>query len=108
MKTQSVKYIFMAWGLLISLTIPLLLNAMHYVIFHHHQEETLPVGLQFQSAKDNHILCSYPFVTEELSNASVHISPKEYLLYCIFTSETIFTNSGNYLIIRLRGPPNKT
>ena len=107
MKLQSVKHILMAWGLFISLMIPMLLDGLHYVIFHHHEEEESTAALQFQNPEESHLLCSYPFVTEELSEATISISPYERILDFFFTSKTHFAESGNYFSVQLRGPPNK-
>jgi len=107
MKKQNAKRYILSWGLLISLMLPMILDSLHYVIFHHHHEEESTAALQIQNPEESHILCSFPFVTEELSEAILNISPYESIIDFFFASETHFAESGNYFSIQLRGPPNK-
>jgi len=107
MTNRNIKQTLISWGLFISLMIPMLLDGLHYVIFHHHEEEEYTATLQFQNPERSHILCSYPFVTEELNEDNISVLPYEHILDFFFASETHLAESGNYFSIQLRGPPNK-
>lgn len=63
---------------MLSLVVPLGINASHYLLFDHH-ENPANKTLQFQNAEADHLICSYPFVTEEFINESIFIRPLENL-----------------------------
>ena len=107
MKKQNTNRHLVSWGLLISLTIPLILDGLHFAIYHHHEEEDC-VGLHFQTPEESHILCSYPFVTKELDKNKLSISPSERLIDVFLTAETHLAETVNYFPNPLRGPPSKT
>ena len=107
MKMTITKRTILSWGLLVSLMIPMILDGLHFVIYHHHEEEDC-VGLYFQAPEESHILCSYPFVTKELDNNKLSIYPFERLIEFFLTAETHLAETVNYFPNPLRGPPSKT
>ena len=106
MKNQYTNRLFIVWGLFISLMLPMLLDGLHYVIFHHHEEDAIQ-GIQFQNPEKSHILCSFPFVTEELGEAIISVTPYERIIAYFFHTETHLIESIAYFPNPLRGPPNK-
>ena len=64
---------------MLSLVVPLGINASHYLLFDHHEKHTDKTS-QYQNAEADHLICSYPFVTEEFINESIFIRPAEIFL----------------------------
>jgi len=107
MRKQNAKRYILSWGLLISLLLPMVLDGLHYVIFHHHEEE-ISAELQFQNHEKSHILCSYPFVTEEFTNATISVSPTERIISFYFATK-IYSIAHNSLFSNpLRAPPSES
>ena len=80
MKKQNIKRSIISWGLFISLMIPMLLDGLHYAIFHHHDKDESAIGTIVQSPEKSHTLCSYPFVTEEFLENSIIVTPFERII----------------------------
>ena len=106
MKTQNFKRQFLSWGLFISLMLPMSLNNLHYVIFHHHLKDYSKNSLQYQDNEDSHILCSYPFNTEELTNSFILHSPFERIIAYLSPKKIFFTELIGRFSNHLRGPPS--
>jgi len=105
MKKQNAKRYILSWGLLISLMLPMLLDSLHYVIFHHHDEEGSTASLQFQNHEESHILCSFPFVTEEFTNNAISVSPSERIISFYFATKIFSIAPKRIFSNPLRGPP---
>ncbi|MCK5857586.1 MAG: hypothetical protein KAG64_08850 [Bacteroidales bacterium] len=107
MKKGNAKRLFLSWGLLISLMIPMLLDGLHYIIFHHHDEASHE-GMQFNHHETSHNLCSYPFVTEEFTKELISITPFERIIGSFYNAEIHLIVLKPYFSNPLRGPPSKT
>jgi len=107
MKKQNIKQSIISWGLFISLMIPMLLDGLHYAIFHHHDNVESIIGTQVQTPEKSHILCSYPFVTEEFLENNIIVTPIERITESHFSTETHIAEHHPYFPNPLRGPPTK-
>jgi hypothetical protein len=107
MNKHSIKRHLISWGLLFSLLVPLTLDAMHYAIFHHDDHDSYN-GINFQKEKEAHILCNYPFVTEELSESAIAIQHFERVLEIWFPAEMRVSEHISFYPNPLRGPPSLT
>jgi len=104
MSKDQIKRQIISWGLLFSLLAPLSLDAMHYAIYHHDDCE-LSQDLQFQSEQNPHLLCKYPFVTEEIIEATLIIQHFERVLEVWLPAEIRISEQLNFFSNHLRGPP---
>ena len=94
----------MSWALLFSLIFPMTLDAMHYVIFHHHGEEHESLTV-FEAHENSHTVCSFPFATEEYSETLFDIHTFERILDIWIPAEISFSKNISYFPNPLRGPP---
>ena len=90
--------------LLLSLLLPLMLDAAHYLLFEHHEHSDSGV-LSFHKKESSHILCSYPFVTEEFSVATIEIQRPELLLHTFTLLYTPFVKGLRIFTVQGRAPP---
>ncbi len=104
MKRQKLLRQIMSLGLLFSLILPMALDALHYAIFHHHEEDQSS-GLVFQANESSHIVCSFPFVTKEYSENIFYIHVFERILDIWVPAEISISKVVSYFPNPLRGPP---
>jgi hypothetical protein len=90
--------------LLLSLVLPLIINAAHYLLFQHHEQD-LSFSLRLEEKENSHILCSYPFVTEEFSPAIIRIQRPEIFLHIPATTKRTLINNLRIFNIQGRAPP---
>ncbi|RUA28411.1 MAG: hypothetical protein DSY76_04430 [Bacteroidetes bacterium] len=106
MKKQNFKRLILSWGLFISLMLPMSLNNLHYILFHHHLNDFSKQNLQYQNNEKTHSFCSYPFVTEELATDFVLLTPFERIIAYLSPGKIFFTELIARFSNHLRGPPS--
>jgi hypothetical protein len=104
MKTKIRNRKLKALALLLSLMLPLILNAAHYLLFRHHEQNPV-FSLQLKEKESSHILCSYPFVTEEFTPASIEIQRPEFILHTRIITNASSVKSLNIFTVQGRAPP---
>ncbi len=104
MKRQKLLRQIMSLGLLFSLILPMALDALHYAIFHHHEEDQNK-ELVFQVNENSHTVCSFPFVTKEYSKITFSIHVFERILDIWVPAEISISKVVSYFPNPLRGPP---
>ncbi len=106
MKTEF-RNRFFAIGLLFALSIPISINSLHYVIFHHHLHDFFySDGKNFVNNLQTHSRCLWLFATEELTDNSIVFSQTKSTFFPHRLLSPQHYCQKAYQDISLRAPPS--
>jgi hypothetical protein len=103
---QDFRKRMLSLGLLLSLSIPFVINSLHFILFEHHiHDYNFSVENKLVKNEKTHLICQWEFAIEEIVSTDISIKApfiSKLNLY-LFNDRSVVVPNNRYFF--LRGPP---